>query len=547
MQEESNSGFVFTRRTALGLGFGAAALAIGAGLFSHFGKDEPEDKPDTVYEGVLPYMASMLAPHVANASEIKDSDLMLHVQIVLADASVMSADDTIDSLWQRYNHSPDAFFGMQDIYVPIYDAGISDSYVALAWKEGMFGGVMPKDVTFARDHDMAEMISDCVFDFESGIVQIPKYLVDDYSYENAHDASCPVRAQFLLPISLDDLPEVKTHYTIVDTNGVSLADGVVVGDVWDTDLCIEYALPEADSYSFEITLDGTEEVAHVPSASTLYVPDMLSIIVPMAPACVSGVVIRILDYESPSVVSSALSMVIPRRAYGENADTMVKYGYGKIKYDPQLQEGFNFTYSGKFRYATSDQIPGARDIYNRSGIGSSLYAYYKAYLIVYESGETFTEWETSDATGSNWNSISGDVYHSKLERWYDGSRMIAPYYGELFTLLGADATSDYTFKNRDYFSSLKGPYDGIVPCGCMHQEQGNLGSAFGTFIDTTIKVRVLKVSLNANNPYIILAFATTEIQHDTVLPERWSQGGAAIYKFELEAPGYSKVVKKSSM
>lgn len=554
-------GFCFSRRSAIGIGCGAAALAVGAGLLSMFNKRSPFGEPDTgdntgsgeadskdiVYDGVLPYMAAALSPQVAMASDIHDTESLVHVQIVIADASKMSDSDTVDSLWRKYNHQPDAFFGMQDIYVPMYDAGLSDYYVALAWKEGMFGGVMPKDVTFARDHDMAEMITGCEFDFESGLVRIPRSLVDGYSYENVHDTSCPVRAQFLLPVSLDNLPEVRTHYSLVDAKGTVLAEDIIVGDVWDTELCIEYALPESEGYGFDITLDGTEEVAHVPSISAFYDFDSSLIVVPMAPACTPGVVIRILNYEAPSVVSAALSVVMPRKAYGRtDADTMIKYGYGRISHDPQLQAGFYFSYRGRFRYPSLAQVQEAiNTYYNRPGIGSSTYSYYKEYYITYVSGDpAIYEWESADATGfTNWESVSDVVYRTELGGIWDNGRQIARYYGELFTMLGADGTYQYTFKDRDYFSSLKGPYEGIVPCGCMHQEQANLGSPYGQFIDTEIKVRVLKVNTDVSNPYIIMAFATVEIQHDTYYPDHWSQGGSAIYKLGLIVYGTLKVTK----
>ena len=538
---------VVTRRGALALGLGVAATAVGAGLVSWLSGPGSDKGDEVVWEGVLPYMASALSPHVANASEIADANLLLHVQVVLADADFVSDDDTIDSLWLKNNRSPEAFFGMHDIYVPVYDAGLGDDYVALAWKEGMFGGVMPKDVTFARDNDMAEMVSGCEFDFDSGLVRIPKSLVEGYSYETAHAQLCPVRAQFLLPVSFASPPEVSTHYTVVDRSGAKLAEGTLKGDVWDTDLCIECALPDGTDYEFDVILDGVEEVAHVPSVATRYFADMSLIVVPMAPACVPGVTIRVTNYDAPSPVAAAISAFVPRKAYGISAAAMARYGYGIIRDDPQLADGFNFTYKGVFRYANQDQLAEARGVYDRPGIGSSAYSYYREYTLRYDDGSTYVEWESSDATGSNWDAISGEVYHIETTSQHDGGRAIARYYGELFSLLGGSATSEYTFKDREYFASLRGPWDGIVPCGCMHQDQGNLGSPYGEFVNTTIKVRVLKVNRDPADPYVIMAFATTEIQHDTLAPEKWSQGGSAIYKFGLELLGHAKVQKGASV
>jgi hypothetical protein len=355
--------------------------------------------------------------------------------------------------------------------------------------------------------------------------------------------------QFLVPIDLHNVPDMHTHYSLVDTNGVVLSEDTIVGSPWDTDLCISYAAPELESHEFEVKLDGTDEVAYVPSISTVYDTSTSTIIVPIAPACVPGIVIRILDYEAPSAASAIISAVVPRRAYGAvDAHNMVNYGYGKIRYDPARQEGFRFSYKGRFRYAKQDQPSESRAGYDRPGLGSSLYSYYKEYTLWYNGGsQSRVEWESSDATNSNWDDISGDVYKTQPTAQIDGTRYIAKYYGELFTMLGADGTSDYTFKDQGYFSSLKGPYNGIVPCGCMHQDQPNETHEYGEFIDTTINVRVLKVNLDRNDPYIILAFATTEVQYDSSQPEKWTQGGSAIYKFALEPFGYATMIKSLTM
>ena len=137
---------------------------------------QPEDVIDS-----QEYIKANLNSNYVNLNKFEAVDV-LQVKNLLADKNYLGEEKTIDAM---HENTPEAFLMLNDINQLVYDVDEnSEYYVALA-------NTMHNSQNYVTDYSVAytnmngEVIYDCIYDNDTGLLYIPK----KYKAEDKNDAS----------------------------------------------------------------------------------------------------------------------------------------------------------------------------------------------------------------------------------------------------------------------------------------------------------------------------------------------------------------------
>ena len=564
-----------SRRQALFLGLGGAAAVVGCGLVGRLVRDV-SDVPETVkleadgYEGVLPYLRRQLgaAPMAAagSGSDLVEVDDVLHVKLLYFDESFGDV-STIGDAWAQ----PECLIAQTDITLPMYSW--QGGLVSLPQQGCVLGDVAPIDWCFARADATGTVIDGCSFDPTTGVATLPASVVDDY------ETYWAAQLQLLVPLSLTDSSSTRVRWQVLSHDGQALDAGWCETNLFDDAVRIESDFVGPDSGPFEVTLDGALDSAPFLSEMSFVGSDG-TLLVPVLPSMVAGIIVRLGAQASP--VADALSAVIaPKEALAVNASQMVFYAVDNsyVNYDEGMTLGKTFTYRGKFLFPYGNSWNTAPGMLSAAGL--SLYGYYCVQDAFYHYTPTdwlytgdpvsgvgsLTDIESSvyrvgiqDEQGLGYITPDGYGYNRStgtnlvFKEW--NGYPITPYFNHLMTPLGAALTSDYSYKDKAFWSTLKAFDDnghdptwgqstpslnGVVPAACAHVENpAGTSNMWGTWVDSTFTVRILAIDKTGSDPYIVLGYMSSEMVDNG---EGSVQGISAIYKYKLRVKGELEIKK----
>ena len=340
--------------------------------------------------------------------------------------------------------------------------------------------------------------------------------------------------------------------------GVSVMSGsdVVASDVLTVPACCDRV--EYDLGSFDVSsaadvvcmVDGMDGVWLADGVLFAFDGDTKTLSMAFEPLLVDGIMVFVHEDKSGLV----------REALGVELDAMQVYPYGSLAWRHDLVEGLRFTYKGRFKFPNTygiglgdDRLPGH---YAYLAARNVLYGWFSMAQNEYEGVmEYYMQPIDSSLT---WNDIKSKVmdgpYTSDsdfIENRHsdDGTYMCNAYFGQMMTLPGAEGTSDFTFADEDWFSSLAQSDivgndslgAGYIPSFCMHVAQASVYD-WDQWIDCTIDVTVLAVHMDGDSGYAVMSFTTREGERNNV---GLVQATGVILKIRLErTSGFLRMQKE---
>lgn len=531
-----------SRRQFVGVGLTAGSVALGAGLVG--GKVLSDSSVPIVKKSVvLDYLVSNADGFVAPVGAVGvDSQLSVVAEIYVKLLFAESDKDgvVINDVWV----TGDADFGYQaGAFLPVYDIGNVDYYVVLVNVHRAFGNDFEghlADAVLAVNNDAGEVLEGFVYDADNDIVLIEKHLFKEHEQG--------LQMQFLLCV--DDIHKmtVPVNYRVLYGDEV-VVDDTLVAHSLDNELDIDLS-EFAGKLAPDSICVGVDGLPHV----FLYDGFMVDLDlktnhlhVSFEPFLVDGVIVYI---KKSGFFGTTL-------AYGIESSEMKMYPYGYLDYTPELTVNKTFSYTGQFIYP-NNWIIGTAD---PNSIGNKAYMASNSVIYAYwnnRSTDNPDEYNAYPVRDADWNAIKArvadgpvngtEVYES---RNVGGTSMINRYYGQLMTLPGEGRTSDYTFKDKAYFSTLASSDivtndtvgAGVCPAFCSHIYESVHGE-WNTWVTTPIRAKIMDVNLRAATPYLILALNTA---YAAVGGNHVTQTATVILKVELRGvSGYLRVRKDAT-
>ena len=123
------------------------------------------------------YLKANVNEAYAKSEKLVPTDIIM-VKHLIAEESKLPEEKTIDAMWEK---AKDAFIMLNDTYVLLYDTDENSEYY-VAYVDTMHDDVtsVVTDVSFAYTNLNGEVITDAIFDNETGLAYVPK----KYTTEN---------------------------------------------------------------------------------------------------------------------------------------------------------------------------------------------------------------------------------------------------------------------------------------------------------------------------------------------------------------------------
>lgn len=266
MKDTTKGNLNITRRKAIGLGAGALVGALAAGTLSrrvtrkHVAGDATLRlvEPETPHVGITTHLASALVGQTDPTEVMRDPtagaevlccNIPIHVKYTFMDEAVVGTDISLDTIFDR---DSDAWIiGMlpqYEMFITGYTSPECPGEYLYVLDPTKFNDTSwtIHDIDVARDHDGAEMVDGCTFDYEAGILHVPRELIDGRP-ELQSTMNCPLQVQLLCSFDArNGAPVSKTYVNIHgDDAGVSLCkSGYIETSTYDS--CIAFQLVEPE-------------------------------------------------------------------------------------------------------------------------------------------------------------------------------------------------------------------------------------------------------------------------------------------------------------
>lgn len=183
------------------------------------------------------YILKNINQQYAKADKLEPHDILL-VKQTMADAGNVPENITFDTLFSDEKAKTDGFITTHTAHILLYNTDdSSDYYVAYADTMKDSANSKVTDYDFAYTNDFAELLSDCIFDRNTGIAYIPK----KYTTENKMGKGfMNVQIQLLqLCYSLETTVEVSVEEKRI--KGDIAGDGVIKTEVTKPELVVQLA------------------------------------------------------------------------------------------------------------------------------------------------------------------------------------------------------------------------------------------------------------------------------------------------------------------
>ena len=426
----------------------------------------------------------------------KDNSLL--VKYTLVDASAVSPDETIDSLWSGSVEEMAAkAYGQYSANAALYEIdGIDDYYVAFVdatSENGAASSSKALDWCVAWNDGDGHVVDGAYYDPDSGIAYIPKA---DF------DAATPgVQIQLMKPIDLNDTAE-KVHVSIFNARdgfAAAMEEGEIELDSIEPALEIPVASPENAA---SITKDDLELFANdlyvaLTDDNSAYDPTTGVLTVN-----INGMGVTDVEVKVNAANSGLLDGVFDaREAYGYTLyESSVPYYRGGDTYfdkitSDQVSPGTSFTYSATMCY--------------KHGINASSGDYGMSTGLAGDS----TDEQTRDIRYNSWSDLQNSP-----SPWYTVSSSVS----RMMTMDGifGKTVSGVNFHTVGSYSTL------LLECSHVGSPVGDIGYREpGNSFTSTAFMRVMKTVDNGDWSYIIAGF---------ISPETNSQTCSAIYKIRFK-------------
>lgn len=531
-----------TRRSAIALGTGAVAVAglgVAGGLHLKVKSVDNTPVPVETKSFLIDYVresVGLVSPAAAVGMSIADTPVIGHMR-----AKVLVSDEdwqSIDELWANSGH----VCWQSDCYIPVY--GVDSLAVACVAPQKAFGkpGCELRSATVTEDNDLGHVIEGTQFDYENGLLIIPRKLFDEnkagWQVQLLTIVNNP--AEFTCEVSYD-----------IRVGSQLIFSGVVFARPIDG--CVVIPLDCVDSVAKDgiaVGVDGIEQLYLVDGVAVRLDTEKCSISLPFDAMLVDGLHVYI--KENSSIIKPAFAI--------ESAD-MLMWPFGKIDLVDGLTAGHQFEYTGKYIFPNN----WVHDIYSLyGGFYSQLYQYLYGYWGKYGEWSGGAERNVMGTAGMTWGQVKDLVYDgpNPTDEHMSELRQMSPsdpqqawtvYYGQFMLVPGADDTSGYTFMDKAYWSSILKDYHelaghprGSVPAFCLHTNAEVSAQDWDVWQESLIYANILDVkATSANNGYIVLGLNTKEYQRNPNTTDR--QGAGLILKIPYERPtGFLKVKKEFS-
>ena len=186
------------------------------------------------------YLKANVNEAYAKSEKLIPTDIIM-VKHLIAEESKLPEEKTIDAMWEK---AKDAFIMLNDTYVLLYDTDENSEYY-VAYVDTMHDDVtsVVTDVSFAYTNLNGEVITDAIFDNETGLAYVPK----KYTTENKNGIGlCNVQIELLQAV--DSETPTTTFDVIVskDENieGKFAGNGSVTVDTINSKFGIKVALDD---------------------------------------------------------------------------------------------------------------------------------------------------------------------------------------------------------------------------------------------------------------------------------------------------------------
>lgn len=483
--------------------------------------------------GLLSFLRGLVNPDAGN---LEATDCALVLKNTMVDAAEVGEGDGFVTVYGSEEKIAKSLLGQFESVATVYDPGAdSDYYVAFADTAGMGGAAEVIDWQAAEFNVMGETINGLAYDYDTGIVYIPKALY-------AEDAQRIVQLQLLCAYDFEapkSQVDVRIQNNNPDVTAVAAATSVEV-DTMDVTLSVPVATPETAS-----SIDGADIDVYVNGSSA-----------PMDPqggdAVTYDTANGVLTIGSNGSTVASLDIVInprswfaPERAYAVTADSMraMKGMDGQeavlTNLDPdKVSVGQAFTYTGFIQYFSADTTERRHQVLTT--LWDSLYVGdIQEKLIDGAGGVIDSVWSPKD---EGYDAVLGDSGHGGYDLvntfdWPNAQRAYGQYnedgdpeYSGSNIINGVDWTG-FPKTNDSYYRG----WQGVAMCAHVGQngwaEKVNNGDSSDYIGGITMRV------LHKADDYLVLGF---------VLPTINTQTGAAVYKIKYESKGQIEIQKKSA-
>ena len=429
---------------------------------------------------------------------LEQKDKSLLVKYTLVDASAVSPDETIDTLWSgSVDQMAAKAYGQYSANAALYTIeGVDDYYVAFVdatTENGAAGNNGAMDWCFAWNDGDGHVIESACYDPATGIAYIPKADFDA--------ADVGVQIQLMKPINLDDTAE-KVHVAIFSARDgfeAAMTEGEIELDSIEPALDIPVAAP---SSAASITKGDLEVFAN-----DLYVAlrddnSSYDTETGILTVNINGMGVTDVEVKVNAANSGLLDGVFDaREAYGYTLyESSIPYYRGGDTYfdkitSDQVSPGTSFTYSATMCY--------------RHGINASSGDYGMSTGLAGGS----TDEQTNDIRWNSWSDLQDSP-----SPWYTVSSSVS----RMMTMDGifGKTVNGVNFHTVGGYSTL------LLECSHVSSPVGDVGyQPPGDSFTATAFMRVMKTVDNGDWSYIIAGF---------VSPETNSQTCSAVYKIRFK-------------
>ncbi|MDO5426398.1 MAG: hypothetical protein Q4F54_00995 [Coriobacteriia bacterium] len=137
-----------------------------------------------------------------------ESKNIIILKQTLADLSKMNTDTTLDEL--HYGSYSEAEIAMYDDYCVLYELDENSDYY-VGYVNTVQGHV--QDVVFARTNYNGEVLNDCIYDYDTGLIYVPKSYTKSKGLENK-ESVLEVQMQMLIGVWMNSNNKVATPLNI---------------------------------------------------------------------------------------------------------------------------------------------------------------------------------------------------------------------------------------------------------------------------------------------------------------------------------------------
>ncbi len=186
------------------------------------------------------YILKNINTEYAKAEKLEPYDI-IDVKQTMADGSKLTSSESLEAM---FSETPEAFIFMSEAYMPMYNTDDASPYY-VAYIDTMHNDANSKiaEVDFAYTNTDGEVITDAIFDSETGIAYIPK----KYTEENKNGLGIMNVQVQLLQVCNSENPST-TIKTIVEKGegieGETIETGYVQLNAIDTDVTLSVAKDE---------------------------------------------------------------------------------------------------------------------------------------------------------------------------------------------------------------------------------------------------------------------------------------------------------------